>query len=100
MKKQNFDPFANLILDEEEKQIEADIEAGKYMEVENLEELKDKYQAIAKNTLNKQKNINIRISLRDLDRLKTKAMENSIPYQTLINLILKQYTSGKIKISL
>lgn len=45
-------------------------------------------QQIAKNTLNKTKNINIRLSERDIHYLKTKAVEEGIPYQTLASSIL------------
>ena len=37
-------------------------------------------QQIAKNTLNKTKNINIRLSECDIHYLKTKAVEDGIPY--------------------
>jgi predicted DNA binding CopG/RHH family protein len=38
--------------------------------------------------MNKTKNINIRISERDLYKLKAKAIEEGIPYQTLASSIL------------
>lgn len=75
-------------LDEEELQILADIEAGLYVSVPNLEERKEELKQIAMNTLRKNKNINIRLSERDLHRLRVKAAEEGIPYQTLAASIL------------
>ena len=87
-------------LDPEEKQILKDYEDGKYVSVDNLdEELKIARQA-AINTLQKTKNINIRLSLKAIHKLKMKAAENNLPYQTLIAMLLRQYTNGDIRITL
>ncbi len=76
------------MLDDEERQILADFEAGLFEAVPDFEARKKELQEIAKNTLNKTRNINIRISERDLHRLKSKAIEEGIPYQTLASSIL------------
>lgn len=87
-------------LDAEELQILRDVEAGKYKSVDNLKEEIKKAREAAKNTLQKTKNINIRLPERDIQKLKAKAAENNLPYQTLISMLLRQYTKGEIKISL
>lgn len=51
----------------------------------------------AKQTLQKDKRINIRISNRDLVSLKRKANRFGMPYQTLISSVLHRYISGDIK---
>ena len=48
------------------------------------------------NTANKTKNINIRISAHDIDKVKQKSAEEGIPYQTLISSIIHKYISGKL----
>jgi predicted DNA binding CopG/RHH family protein len=53
------------------------------------------YQKIAQATLRKDKRINIRIASKDLDEIQKKALEEGIPYQTLISSILRKYTSGR-----
>ena len=83
-----------VVLDKEEEQIVKDFEAGKFIRVKNFEEEKTRLQQIARNTLNKNKNINIRLTERDLHKLKVKAMEEGIPYQTLAASILHKYTSA------
>ena|SRR3989338_2656581 len=80
----------NNTLDKEEKQIVKDYEAGKYRVVTDKRVL-DKYRAMFSETLVKRKNINIRVSERDLHRLKVKAAELGLPYQTLVSSVLHQY---------
>jgi len=96
----NKNPFRGLKLTAEEKEIEKAIEAGKYEVVDDLDNLKKVYQQAAKNTLAKLKNINIRLSSRDLEKLKTKAAESGLPYQTLAASILHQFSNDKIKVTL
>ena len=90
----------NYKLDKEELQILRDIEAGKYKSVNNLKEEIKRAREAAKNTLQKTKNINIRLPERDIQKLKAKAAENNLPYQTLISMLLRQYTKGEIRITL
>lgn len=80
-------------LGENEQQILDDFESGEFVSVPNLEKEKRRLQAIAKATLNKTRNINIRLSERDLYKLKSKAVEEGIPYQTLASSILHKSTS-------
>ncbi len=51
----------------------------------------------AEASMKKNKRMNIRISERDLRKLKIKALEEGIPYQTLVSMILHKYLSGKYK---
>ncbi len=80
---------------EELEAIENAIEAGNLNSVPEFEKRKRELQQIAKNTLNKTRNINIRLSERDLYRLKAKAIEEGIPYQTLASSILHKSTAAK-----
>jgi predicted DNA binding CopG/RHH family protein len=72
---------------EEQAQLEA-IENGEFVSLKDLEKAKREAVASAKNSLNKTKNINIRLTERDLYKLKTKAVREGIPYQTLASSIL------------
>ncbi len=69
-------------------EIEAALETGQTQSAPDLETERKRLQQLAKNTLNKTRNINIRLSERDLHRLKSKAAEEGIPYQTLASSIL------------
>lgn len=85
------------ILNKEEQEILEAYEKGEFKSVDNLEEEKKRYQEIARATLNKNRNINIRISERDLHKLKAKAAAKGLPYQTLVSSVLHQYSNGKVK---
>lgn len=80
-------------LDDEEKQILKDIENGKYIPVKNQAKAKREALLAARNTLNKTKNINIRLSEKVLHKIKVKAAETGIPYQTLVSSILHQFVN-------
>lgn len=54
------------------------------------------YQKAAKETLSKNKRVNIRLSTKDLRELQLKAVEEGIPYQTLMASILHKFLSGAL----
>lgn len=79
-------------LDKEEQELLKAFENGKLVPVANQKKEKATARAAAKATLNKTRNINIRLSERDLYKLKAKAIEEGIPYQTLAASILHKAT--------
>ncbi|MBI4078770.1 MAG: hypothetical protein HY429_00500 [Candidatus Levybacteria bacterium] len=79
-------------LDKEEKELLEEVERGEWKSVKNLAKEKRRLMQIAKNTLNKTRNINIRLSERTLYKLKAKALQEGIPYQTLASSILHKAT--------
>ncbi len=80
-------------LSAEEKEILNAFEAGEFKSVLTPE--RKKYlQSIAEETFKKDKRINIRISNRDLALLQRRALEEGIPYQTLVSSVLHKYVSG------
>ncbi len=54
-------------------------------------------KSVAEKTFRKDKRINIRISSRDLESIQRKALEEGMPYQTLVSSILHKYVSGSLK---
>jgi len=87
-------PFKNLKLDAEEKEINDAIESGKLKLKPLPKKEVGKLREYAQFTLDKTRNINIRLSERDLSRLKVKAMEEGLPYQTLAASILHKNVAG------
>jgi len=79
-------------LDEEEKDL---YEAVEKQETESLKEDLQRYIQIAKNTIEKNQRINLRINEKDLRKIREKSIELGVPYQTLINMILHQFAEGK-----
>ncbi len=80
-------------LDKYEKEILAAYEADEFVSVMTIESKKE-VQQIAKNTFKKDRRINIRITNRDLVAIQKRALEEGIPYQTLVSSILHKYVSG------
>ena len=80
-------------LDKEERQLEEEIERGEWVPVKNQAKAKKEAMEAARNTLNKTRNINLRLSERDLYKLKAKAIGEGIPYQTLASSILHKSAS-------
>jgi len=80
----------------EERELEMSLENNEWVSVPNFKELKSKMEMAARNTLLKDQRMNIRIAKRDLEGLKTKAMEQGLPYQTLVSSILHKYVNGNL----
>jgi len=80
-----------------EKKLLKSLESGEWSSVNDLKSYKKHLTEAARKTMLKDRRMNIRIAKRDLDRLKAKALEHGIPYQTLVSSILHKYLSGKLK---
>ena len=80
----------------EEKNLLDSYEKGEWKSVKNLKTEINRYQKIVQATIRKDKRINIRIATRDLEEIQKKAVEEGIPYQTLISSILHKYASGRL----
>jgi predicted DNA binding CopG/RHH family protein len=103
MKKQKKnDPFAHMILDEEEQLLEAAFERGEYEDDPQIEDTKKMLKEAATQylELNTAKPITIRINQFDLIKVKARAKRRQIPYQTLLGSLIHQYAEGKEKVSL
>jgi len=59
---------------------------------------KKRYEEYARYSLNKQKRINIRMAERDLKKIQARAIEEGIPYQSLISMLIHKYNEGKVLI--
>ncbi|MFV0543690.1 MAG: CopG family antitoxin [Marinicella pacifica] len=87
--------MSKLKLDKDEKQLLDAYEAGEFESVLTPTR-KKQIQDMAKQTFKKDKRINIRISSRVLDAIQKRALEEGIPYQTLVSSILHKYVSGSL----
>ncbi|HCA67247.1 MAG: hypothetical protein A2249_02280 [Candidatus Jacksonbacteria bacterium RIFOXYA2_FULL_44_7] len=77
-------------LDNEEEQLLENVETGRISSVRNVAKEKERFKDYARATLRKTKNINIRLSERDVQKLKAQAFERGMPYQTFIASVLHQ----------
>ena len=83
-------------LDNEEKEILNAYENNEFVEIPDMEVEIKNHVEYAKLTFLKNKRINIRISQKDLESIQRKALEEGIPYQTLIASLIHRYISGKL----
>jgi len=79
-----------------EKEILDSFEKGEWVPVKDLSKRKAELMKYARNTLKKDKRLNIRISERDLIELQRKAVLEGLPYQTFISSIIHKFLSGKL----
>ena len=86
-----------LTLDPNEKNILQDIEDDNWLSVENVSDEITRVQQMIARQNKKDQRMSIRISGADLDRIKAIALEEGLPYQTLITSILHKYVRGKLK---
>ena len=86
-----------LKLDKDELEILRDFERGELDSIKQFREEKRKLEEAARNTLQKNKRLNIRLSSRDLETIQKKAAREGIPYQTLISNTLHKFVMGKLK---
>ena len=80
----------------EEKDLLDSYEKEEWKSVKNLKKEMTRYQKDARATLRKAKRINIRVPAKDLEEIQKRALEEGIPYQTLISSILHKYASGSL----
>ena len=84
-------------IDREEKKIMESIEAGTWSPVNDLKAYKKHLREAARKTTLKDQRMNIRITKKDLDELRAKAIAEGMPYQTLVSSVLHKYLTGKLK---
>jgi predicted DNA binding CopG/RHH family protein len=83
-------------LDSEEIEILEAYESGKLTSVPDLGAELRRHREIAEATFRKDQRITIRISGRDLNALRQRALVEGIPYQTLVASILHKYVDGRL----
>ena len=72
------------------------VEQSEWQSVNNFAQLKKALMKAATETAAKATRINIRMAKRDVTAIKSIAMEQGVPYQTLIASILHKYASGQV----
>ena len=85
------------ILDKDELTLEKEIEQGQWVVVPNLDAEIIRYRKMAHQTLNKNKKINIRLSDWDYEKIKIQAVQEGLPYQSLITSLIHKYLTGQLK---
>ena len=83
-------------IDQEEKDLMESIERNEWQPVKDFDQERKKAIEAARNTLKKDKRINLRLSQKDYQQIQVKAIEEGIPYQTLISSLVHKYLNGSL----
>jgi predicted DNA binding CopG/RHH family protein len=84
-------------LDPKERAIADSVERGEWRPVRGWKGERKRYGRYAAATFRKDRRVNIRISGKDLEALQKRALEEGLPYQTLISSLLHKYVSGRLR---
>lgn len=84
-------------LDADEKGILDSVERGEWRPARASKKATSRYMRSAKATIRKDRRLNIRISTKDLEAIQKRALEEGLPYQTLIASLLHKYASGRLR---
>jgi predicted DNA binding CopG/RHH family protein len=83
-------------LTNEERETLKSFENGEWISSKKLSADRKKLKEYAKTALRKDRRINIRISENDLIQLQRKAVQDGLPYQTLISSVLHKFINGRL----
>jgi predicted DNA binding CopG/RHH family protein len=87
-----------MALDNFEQDILNSVENGEWVSKNNTDKRLIELQSYIKHQ--KKKAISIRVNENDIYELKKKALENSIPYQNIIQMLIHQFATNKIRLSI
>lgn len=83
-------------MDKLEKELAALYDKGELVSEHPSKKEKEAFRAAAQATFVKDRRVNIRLSSPDLMDIQARAMEEGVPYQTLIASVLHKFVSGRL----
>ena len=83
-------------LTKEEREILRSVEHDEWRSTRGVKDDVRRYRGYARAAVRKDKRVNIRMSEKDLARFQKKALEEGLPYQTLISSVLHKYINGRL----
>jgi predicted DNA binding CopG/RHH family protein len=83
-------------LNAEEREILDLFERGELQPVADVERELEATRQAARNTFNKTRRVNLRVTERDFELAHFRAREEGIPYQTLLSSVIHKYLSGRL----
>ncbi len=82
-------------LNKEEAKISRSYGSGEWKPIKNRKAETRRYQSYVRDALQKSSRVNIRISPQDLEGMQQRAIDEGIPYQTLMASIIHKYVAGR-----
>jgi len=83
--------------DADEKGILDSVERGEWRSIREAKRERSRSVRYARATFRKDRRLNIRVSSKDLEAIQKRALEEGLPYQTLIASLLHKYASGRLR---
>lgn len=83
-------------LNAEEREILEHFERGEVTTASEAQREMEIAQQAARNTFNKTRRVNLRVTERDFILAHARAREEGIPYQTLLSSVIHKYLSGRL----
>ena len=80
----------------EERTILDRFERGELRSTPGAEREMELARQAARNTFNKTRRVNLRVTERDFNLAHSRAREEGIPYQTLLSSVIHKYLSGRL----
>ena len=80
----------------DERTILARFERGELHSTPGAEREMELARQAARNTFNKTRRVNLRVTERDFNLAHSRAREEGIPYQTLLSSVIHKYLSGRL----
>ena len=90
--KTQYDPA---FYDDEEREAIESLRRGEYVSAPDLPLRKKALKRAAENTL-KRKPVTLRLLENDISNLKVRAIQDGLPYQTLVSSIIHKYVTGRL----
>ena len=84
-------------LEADEKELLDSVDRGEWRSTRAPKRGLSRHSRAAKATFKKDRRLNIRISTKDLEAIQKRALEEGLPYQTLIASLLHKYASGRLR---
>lgn len=82
-------------IDKEEKDLLESYEKGEWKAIEKKDQ--KVYAEAARESISKNKRISIRLTSKDYHDIQVRAIEEGIPYQTLISSIIHKYNKARVQ---
>ena len=83
-------------LNTEEQEILQKFERGELRRSAGADDEVETARQAARNTFNKTRRVNLRVTERDFNLAHARAREEGIPYQTLLSSVIHKYLSGRL----
>ena len=83
-------------MDDDEREILGEFERRELRSIPNVKEEMEAARLAARNTFNKTRRVNLRMTERDFNLAHLRAREEGLPYQTLLSIVIHKYLSGRL----